>query len=51
MTLDQALRTIDLLCTYGNAKFGDEWWPSNASAWMPEGKELEQLLASRAVGS
>lgn len=44
MTLEQALRTIDLLREYGNAKFGDEWYPGNAAEWIPEGKELEELL-------
>jgi hypothetical protein len=39
-------RTIELLLAYGEAKFGDEWWPGNARNWMPEpnGRELEYLL-------
>jgi hypothetical protein len=38
-------RTIELLCAYGSAKFGDEWWPGNARNWIGEdGRELEHLL-------
>jgi hypothetical protein len=39
-------RTIALLHEYGSAKFGDEWWPGNAEAWIgPEkGRELAVLL-------
>jgi hypothetical protein len=46
MTGEQrAERTIELLCRYGRAKFGDEWWPGNARDWLgAEGRELEYLL-------
>jgi hypothetical protein len=27
-------RLVDLLNQYGTAKFGDEWWPGNAAAWL-----------------
>jgi hypothetical protein len=38
-------RTIELLRRYGEAKFGDEWWPGNARNWIGEqGRELEYLL-------
>jgi hypothetical protein len=39
-------RTVELLLAYGEAKFGDEWWPGNASNWLTDGRgaELEQLL-------
>lgn len=43
-TLAEAERIIELLGKYGEAKFGDEWWPSNAAAYMAEGHELEELL-------
>lgn len=39
-------RLIDLLNQYGNAKFGDEWWPGCAEAWLPadDAAELAALL-------
>lgn len=39
-------RTIELLNEYGNAKFGDDWWPSNAAAWIgtEKARELAGLL-------
>lgn len=41
-----AERVIALLQQYGSAKFGDEWWPSNANAWIgqAEADELAALL-------
>jgi hypothetical protein len=38
-------RLAALLCKYGKAKFGDEWWPSNPGPHLPEGEaaELEAL--------
>jgi hypothetical protein len=46
MTGEQrAERTIELLCRYGQVKFGDDWWPGNARHWLgAEGQELEYLL-------
>ena len=40
----------DLLNEYGDARFGDEWWPTNARAWIGEGRArtLEGLLLGRA---
>ena len=44
-------RTIELLNAYGNAKFGDEWWPGNARNWIGEdGRELEHLLDPGSAG-
>lgn len=38
-------RIIELLGEYGEAKFGDEWWPGNASNCTgAHGEELERLL-------
>jgi hypothetical protein len=39
-------RVVTLLNQYGAAKFGDEWWPSNADAWIgqAEADELAALL-------
>lgn len=38
-------RIIELLCEYGEAKFGDEWWPGNAAPWIfGKGQELAALL-------
>ena len=41
-------RAFDLLNAYGQAKFGDEWWPGNAQPWLggEEGAELELLLGA-----
>lgn len=38
--------TIRLLSAYGEAKFGDEWWPGNAQPHLgaERGARLEQLL-------
>lgn len=38
--LDRA-RLLMLLTEYGEAKFGDEWWPGNAGDWIGEAKGLE----------
>ena len=42
-----AARIIELLNRYGKAKFGDEWWPGNASRYLPEAEaaELNRLLS------
>ena len=37
-------RLVELLNEYGHAKFGDEWWPGNAEAWI--GKEKAETLAA-----
>jgi hypothetical protein len=38
-------RLVGLLNQYGAAKFGDEWWPGNAAAWLSldEAAELATL--------
>ncbi len=40
------LRLIELLGKYAEAKFGDEWWPGNAEAWLGPvlNQELTELL-------
>lgn len=38
-----------LLHAYGDAKFGDEWWPNDARAWMGE-DEAEELAAQLSEG-
>jgi hypothetical protein len=42
----RADRRIALLNAYGQARLGDDWWPSNASAWIgdADGDELAELL-------
>lgn len=42
----QLLWLIELLGKYAEAKFGDEWWPGNASAWIGPvlGQELTEML-------
>lgn len=39
-------RAIQLLNEYGDGKFGDEWWPANARAWLAGESAclLERLL-------
>lgn len=39
-------RLADLLNRYGRAKFGSDWAPENAAAWLdgPDGHELEKLF-------
>lgn len=39
-------RMVALFGKYGQAKFGDAWWPGNAQPWLGEtrGMELEELL-------
>jgi hypothetical protein len=44
VTIARLERVIGLLTAYGDARFGDEWWPGNARNWIPEGRELEYLL-------
>ncbi|TKG62375.1 MULTISPECIES: hypothetical protein [Pseudonocardiaceae] len=41
-----AERVIELLNQYGQAKFGDEWWPGNADSWLDQADadELATLL-------
>ena len=43
---DPLTRLIKLLQEYGEAKFGNEWWPSNADPWLgpDKGQELAELL-------
>jgi hypothetical protein len=36
LTRDEMVELYELLGEYGNAKFGDEWWPGNAEAWLPQ---------------
>lgn len=45
-SLRRTQRIIELLGAYGRAKFGDEWWPGNARAWLgaKKGAELEELV-------
>ena len=35
----------ELLSAYGEAKFGDEWWPGNARGWISNEKaaRLDEL--------
>lgn len=39
-------KTVSLLNEYGDARFGDEWWPANARAWLGENEalDLERML-------
>lgn len=30
----QVRRFADLITAYGEAKFGEEWWPGNAVSWI-----------------
>lgn len=41
-----ARRTVDGLIAYGEAKFGDEFWPGNAKPWLGDekGEAFEQLI-------
>jgi hypothetical protein len=43
---DTRARMLALLNEYGDARFGDEWWPGNAGAWIGEVKaqELRDLM-------
>lgn len=34
-------RFATLLNEFGQAQYGDEWWPGNASRWMDDGEALE----------
>lgn len=45
MTEDEMAELYHLLSEYGYAKFGDEWWPGNSSAWIGEDKaaRLDEL--------
>jgi hypothetical protein len=36
MTPAEVAELYQLLNEYGNAKFGDEWWPGNAAVWIGE---------------
>jgi hypothetical protein len=42
-TLDEPRELVELLNKYGEAKFGDEWWPGNPDAWL--GSEDAQRLS------
>ena len=46
MLATNVARLINLLNEYGDAKFGDEWWPGNAGPWIgaEKGDELASLL-------
>lgn len=46
MSAEDLERLVELLMRYGEAKFGDEWWPSNADAWTgtDDAAELAELL-------
>lgn len=46
MSNEELRRTVELLMRYGDAKFGDEWWPSNAAGWIGNANaaELSGLL-------
>ena len=35
-------RQVELLNKYGEAKFGDEWWPGNAEPWV--GKDVAREM-------
>lgn len=38
LTRDEVIELFQLLSEYGHAKFGDEWWPGNAQAWISADK-------------
>lgn len=42
----RAVRLLELVNRYGHAKFGDEWWPGAADAWLDaqDATELADLL-------
>ncbi|OAM91759.1 hypothetical protein OH491_24955 [Termitidicoccus mucosus] len=44
--LRKSKRLVTLLCEYGKAKFGDEWWPGSPGAYLPgkDAAELETLV-------
>lgn len=48
MRNDQVIELIDLLNEYGDAKFGDEWWPGNADPFIGKTKaaRLNDLLSA-----
>lgn len=45
-SLTSLLRLAELLGKYGNEKFGNEWWPGHADAYLgqEEAIELGELL-------
>jgi hypothetical protein len=44
--MDDMRELVELLNEYGKARFGDQWWPTNAVGWLGEakGERLEDLL-------
>jgi len=43
-TIRRLQREIELLNKYGEAKFGDEWWPAMAGHWMKLSQEDHEIL-------
>ena len=48
ITRKDEARTVELLNEYGQAKFGDEWWPGSPWAYIgrERGDELCRLLGT-----
>jgi hypothetical protein len=48
ITRKDEARTVELLNEYGQAKFGDEWWPGSPWAYLgrERGDELCRLLGA-----
>jgi hypothetical protein len=48
ITRKDEARTVELLNEYGQAKFGDEWWPGSPWAYLgrERGDELCRLLGT-----
>jgi hypothetical protein len=48
MTRKDEARTVELLNEYGQARFGDEWWPGSPWAYLgrERGDELCRLLGA-----
>jgi hypothetical protein len=46
VTKEEIIEMITLINEYGDAKFGDEWWPGNANGWIGDekGNRLSELL-------
>jgi hypothetical protein len=44
MTHKEQAELVALLNEYGEAKFGDEWWPGNAASWLGNEEEYEEQL-------
>jgi hypothetical protein len=45
MTEEKLGRIIELLCAYGRAKFGADWWPAKANTWLTKDEGGEELVA------